>query len=406
MISSSQDEYSYSDYDNRPIRPMNQEALNETLSRLPILIDEDEYNRTNGSNDSSGSIKTRLINRRQPILAYSTRRKPPLAISSMNTTTNHSLLHVNTTIGTPKSNKRKLGGFTPTVTPSANKVIKQIDCRQELLQLKEENRFLEEAKSNLQLECALLKSSHETAMENLEEEHQKQIDDLNKNHRLQCEQFKDNLDQKEQLILKTNVELENLRNDHKSLIAENEKLNNAINDYRTKEEELTSKLNESDLLVKQLRDEIEALKKVQQQQQTKSKQSTSKSGLSVGKTSSSKSNATERTKVDVSSSNPSNKIETTTRSKPATKVSTSRVNKKDEFIPTPASSINVSLNKSNSSLYSTVSTLKQGPSKSKTKVTLAIEEKKRSIAPVAPVVTDKRTSLISTRTRSKAIPVK
>lgn len=116
-------------------------------------------------------------------------------------------------------------------------------------------------------------------MENLEEEHQKQIDDLNKSksiesfafwlfdddnldHRLQCEQFKDNLDQKEQLILKTvwlilatlkrraklekpnlfsflldqNVELENLRNDHKSLIAENEKLNNVRNWTRFGEE--------------------------------------------------------------------------------------------------------------------------------------------------------------------------
>jgi hypothetical protein len=38
---------------------------------------------------------------------------------------NHSLLHVNTTIGTPKSNKRKLGGCTPAVTPSANKLIKR-----------------------------------------------------------------------------------------------------------------------------------------------------------------------------------------------------------------------------------------------------------------------------------------
>lgn len=64
MISSSQDEYSYSDYDNRPIRPMNQEALNETLSRLPILIDEDEYNRTNGSNDSSGRFHFSLDGKR------------------------------------------------------------------------------------------------------------------------------------------------------------------------------------------------------------------------------------------------------------------------------------------------------------------------------------------------------
>ncbi len=54
MISSSQEDYSYSDYDSRPIRPMNQEALNETLARLPILIDEDDYNnRTNGSSDSN-----------------------------------------------------------------------------------------------------------------------------------------------------------------------------------------------------------------------------------------------------------------------------------------------------------------------------------------------------------------
>jgi len=72
------------------------------------------------------SIKARLTNRRQPILAYSTRRKNlPTASSSVNNNNNQSLLHVNTTIGTPKSNKRKLGGCTPTVTPSANKVIKR-----------------------------------------------------------------------------------------------------------------------------------------------------------------------------------------------------------------------------------------------------------------------------------------
>lgn len=144
MVSNTQEDYSYSDYDNRPIRPMNQEALNETLARLPILIDEDDYNnRTNGSSESNTryfnffffiqlnffflSIKARLTNRRQPILAYSTRRKNLPASSSgvNNNTNNQSLLHVNTTIVTPKSNKRKLGGFTPTVTPSAHKVIKR-----------------------------------------------------------------------------------------------------------------------------------------------------------------------------------------------------------------------------------------------------------------------------------------
>lgn len=54
MVSSSQEDCFYSDYDDRPIRPMNQEALNETLARLPILIDEEDYNnRTNGSSDSN-----------------------------------------------------------------------------------------------------------------------------------------------------------------------------------------------------------------------------------------------------------------------------------------------------------------------------------------------------------------
>jgi hypothetical protein len=65
-----------------------------------------------------------MTNRRQPILAHSTRRKNlPSSTSGVNN--NQSLLHVNTTIGTPKSNKRKLGGCTPTVTPSAHKVIKR-----------------------------------------------------------------------------------------------------------------------------------------------------------------------------------------------------------------------------------------------------------------------------------------
>lgn len=143
MISSCPEDCFYSDYDDRPIRPMNQEALNETLARLPILIDEDDYNnRTNGSSDSNTrysnsfhflfyfilifniSIKTRLTNRRQPNLAYSTRRKNLPTTSSISTN-NPYLLHVNTTVATPKSNKRKLGGCTPTVTPTAHKVIKR-----------------------------------------------------------------------------------------------------------------------------------------------------------------------------------------------------------------------------------------------------------------------------------------
>jgi hypothetical protein len=42
MINISQNENDYSDYDNRPIRPMDQDALNEALARLPILADEDD----------------------------------------------------------------------------------------------------------------------------------------------------------------------------------------------------------------------------------------------------------------------------------------------------------------------------------------------------------------------------
>ncbi len=77
------------------------------------------------SKDFLFSIKARLINRRQPILAYSTRRKNLLPTSASCANNNQSLLHVNTTNGTPKSNKRKLGGCTPAVTPTAHKVIKR-----------------------------------------------------------------------------------------------------------------------------------------------------------------------------------------------------------------------------------------------------------------------------------------
>ena len=50
MSNTSQDENSYSDYDNRPIRPMDEEALTEALARLPILVDEEESVRHSESN--------------------------------------------------------------------------------------------------------------------------------------------------------------------------------------------------------------------------------------------------------------------------------------------------------------------------------------------------------------------
>jgi hypothetical protein len=121
MINTSQNENDYSNYDNRPIRPMDQDALNEALARLPILVDEDDS--TNNSDPNTRYLffilnkKIIMLNfsiksRRQPILAYSTKRKN---FSGVNI--NQSVLNVS---GTPINNKRKLGGCTPT-----NKLIKR-----------------------------------------------------------------------------------------------------------------------------------------------------------------------------------------------------------------------------------------------------------------------------------------
>ncbi|CAF0760188.1 unnamed protein product [Adineta steineri] len=404
MISSTQEDYSYSDYDNRPIRPMNQEALNETLARLPILIDEEDYNnRTNGSSESNTSIKTRLINRRQPALAYSTRRKilPTAASNVNNPSINQSILHINTTIGTPKSNKRKLGGCTPAITPSANKVIKQLDCRQELIQLKEENKLLEEAKTNLQLECVLLKNSHETELENVKQDHQQIIDALVQEHKLQKEQFETSLNDKEQLLTKTNLELDNLRNDHTLLLLEKETLDKIIAEYQLYKEEMTIKFNEHELTIKNLRDEIEKLTKIQEQQKQQ-KQSSNKSTLANGRMQL-KGTSTDRPRT-AGSTVPTNTKTESIKSKANTKASITRGTKKDELITTPSSSVNTSLNKSNSSSSSSSNTLKPSLSKSKTKTSILIEEKKKSVSSLPCI--DKRPSLISTRTRSKIIPTK
>jgi hypothetical protein len=50
MIKTSQDENDYINYDNRPIRPMDQDALNEALARLPILVDEDDLTNSSDHN--------------------------------------------------------------------------------------------------------------------------------------------------------------------------------------------------------------------------------------------------------------------------------------------------------------------------------------------------------------------
>ncbi|CAF1013608.1 unnamed protein product [Rotaria sordida] len=407
MISSSQEDYSYSDYDNRPIRPMNQEALNETLARLPILIDEDDYNnRTNGNPDTNTNIKARLTNRRQPILAYSTRRKNLQTSTSHinnnnNNSNNQSLLHVNTTIGTPKSNKRKLGGCTPTVTPSAHKVIKQLDCRQELTQLKEENKLLVEAKENLQLECVLLKNSHEAELENLKQEHQQTIDVLVEEYKLQREQFDASIADKEQSLIQTNLELDNLRNDHTLLLVEKDTLEKIVTEYQLFKEEMTNKLNVNEITIKNLQEEIEKLTKIQEQQKQQ-KQLINKSTLTNGRMPL-KGTTTDRPRT-TGSTVPTNTKNEPIRSKTSTKVSITRGVKKDELSTTPSSSVNTSLNKSNSSTCSSVSTLKLPPSKSKNKPNVTIEEKKKSVSSMPSI--DKRISLISTRTRSKVVPTK
>ncbi|CAF4160800.1 unnamed protein product [Rotaria socialis] len=389
MISSSQEDYSYSDYDNRPIRPMNQEAFNETLARLPILIDEDDYNnRTNGSSDSSINIKARLTNRRQPILAYSTRRKNNLQSSSTsNTNNNQSLLHVNTTTGTPKSNKRKLGGCTPTVTPSANKVIKQLDCRQELIQLKEENK--------------LLAQSHETDLENFKQEHQTTIDVLVEEFKLQREQFDASIADKEQSIIQTNLELDNLRNDHTLLLVEKETLEKIVAEYQLFKDEMTNKLNDNEMTIKSLQEEIEKLTKIQQQQRQE-KKSINKSTLTNGRMPL-KGTSTDRPRTAGSTLSTNTKTELN-RSKTITKMSVTRGTKQDELTTIPSSSVHITLNKSNSSTGSSTSTKKLPQFKSKIKPNVIIEDKKKSVSSV-PLI-EKRTSLISTRTRSKVVPTK
>jgi hypothetical protein len=115
MIASLQEDYFYSGYDNRSIRSMNQEALNETLAGLPILIDEEYYNnRTNDSSDPNTKYRNlyiffslfsiMLFYCKSSIKKLSTRGKNlPTSTSAINN--NQSLLHVSTTIGTPKSDR-------------------------------------------------------------------------------------------------------------------------------------------------------------------------------------------------------------------------------------------------------------------------------------------------------------
>ena len=106
--------------DNRPIRPMDQNALNEALNQLPILIDEF---------DPTGS--TSKI-RRQPHLAYSTRRKTPLTIKS------------NFNVQTPSNFKGKIFNEKTPIAVST----KKNKFQREIEQLKDEKFLLEQVRLN------------------------------------------------------------------------------------------------------------------------------------------------------------------------------------------------------------------------------------------------------------------
>ncbi|CAF4646741.1 unnamed protein product [Rotaria sp. Silwood1] len=332
MINTSQDENNYSDYDNRPIRPMDQDALNEALARLPILIDEDDSTR---NSDSNTSIKLR----RQPVLAYSTRRK------------NFSGVNINQTVlnvtETPTNNKRKLGGCTPT-----NKFIKQIDARQDLMNLKEENKILEE--------------SHETELERLKQEHEQEIQTLiqGKNK---------------------NLELDNLRNNHMMLLLEKETLDKIVAEYQLIKEEMNNKLIENETIITKLREEMENMRSIQQQKHLTAKSSLATGRMPIKDISTDRS----RTTNNVISKDTNNE---TNRSKSSKKVSNAR----GPLCSTPF--VTTNLNKSTSSTCSSISTNKPPSSKVKIKPNVIIDDKKK--------LTHKHTNLTSTHVKPKIVTMK
>jgi hypothetical protein len=56
LVNTSQDENTYSDFDNRPILPMDQDVLNEALTRSRILVNEND-----SMNNSDPNIRCLLV---------------------------------------------------------------------------------------------------------------------------------------------------------------------------------------------------------------------------------------------------------------------------------------------------------------------------------------------------------
>ncbi|CAF1348247.1 unnamed protein product, partial [Adineta ricciae] len=246
--------------------------------------------------------------------------------------------------------------------------------------------------------------THETELENVKQEHQQAIETLVQEHRLQREQFDATLADKEQSIIKINLELDNLRNDHTLLLLEKETLDQIVAEYRIYKEEMTKKVSDNELMIQNLREEVEKLMKIQEEQQKQQqKQSTTKSSTGNGRALL-KGTSTDRPRTTGSTVPNNTKIEPV-RSKANTKGPTTRGTKKDELITTPSLiSNNTNLNKSNSSSCSSASIIKPQLTKTKIKPNITVDDKKKSVPSVSSV--DKRISLISTRTRSKNVPSK
>ncbi|CAF1219044.1 unnamed protein product, partial [Adineta ricciae] len=244
--------------------------------------------------------------------------------------------------------------------------------------------------------------THETELENVKQEHQQAIETLVQEHRLQREQFDATLADKEQSIIKINLELDNLRNDHTLLLLEKETLDQIVAEYRVYKEEMTKKVNDNELMIQNLREEVEKLMKIQEQQKQQ-KQSTTKSSAGNGRALL-KGTSTDRPRT-TGSTVPNNTKTEPVRSKANTKGPTTRGTKKDELITTPSLiSNNTNLNKSNSSSCSSASIIKPQLTKTKIKPNITVDDKKKSVPSM--VSFDKRISLISTRTRSKNVPSK
>jgi len=180
---------------------------------------------------------------------------------------------------------------------------------------------------------------------------------------------------KEQLLVQTNLELDNLRNDHTMLLLEKETLDKIVNEYQIIKEEMNNTLIENETIIKNLREEIENLTKIQQQKQSTSKSTLANGRMPLKETSTDRLRTTNST-VSINTKNEPN------RSKSNAKVSTTR------GPVCPLSSVTTSLN------------TKPCLPKSKVKASVVIDDKKKSTS------IDKHTNLASARLKPNIVTTK